>query len=109
MIYTDPSLGSLCEQEYNADKPDIYESRNGVKCLATSPTGQHLASGDLVGNVRVYDLCSMTQLQFIEAHDAGVLCLEYSDFTTGTLLNSYYCIHQLEIKPVILVCSIIFK
>lgn len=78
-MYTDPSLGSLCEQEYNSDKPDIYESRNGVKCVTTSPDGRHLASGDLVGNIRVHDLCNMNQIQIIEAHDAGVLCLEYSN------------------------------
>jgi len=82
-IYTDPSLGSLCEQEYNADKPDIYESRNGVKCIATSSDGGHLASGDLIGNVRIYDIGAMSELRMIEAHETGVLCLEYSDFDSG--------------------------
>lgn len=61
----------------------MYESRNGVKCVTCSPDGQHLASGDLIGNVRIHDLASMTELHSIEAHDGGVLCLEYSDYDSG--------------------------
>ncbi|XP_067941965.1 mitogen-activated protein kinase-binding protein 1-like [Watersipora subatra] len=83
ILYTDPSLGSLCEHEYNSDKPDIYESRNGVRCISTSPDGCHLASGDLVGNIRIHDVGSMIPLHTIEAHDTGVLCLEFSDYSLG--------------------------
>ena len=94
VIYTDPSLGSLSEHEYNTDKPDIYESRNGVKCICTSPDGRHLASGDLVGNIRIHEIGTMRQLHVIEAHDTGVLCLEYSDYDTGMWLAVIFLIKQ---------------
>ncbi len=36
------------------------------------------ASGDRAGNIRVHELQFMDELCKIEAHDAEVLCLEYS-------------------------------
>ena len=43
-----------------------------------SPDGKHLASGDRAGNIRIHDIQFMDELCKIEAHDAEVLCLEYS-------------------------------
>ena len=44
-----------------------------------SPDGKHLASGDRAGNIRIHELQFMDEMCKIEAHDAEVLCLEYSD------------------------------
>lgn len=56
----------------------VYDQKNGVRCIRISPDGKHLASGDRAGNVRVHDIQFMDELCKIEAHDAEVLCLEYS-------------------------------
>ena len=41
------------------------------------------ASGDRAGNIRVHELQFMDELCKIEAHDAEVLCLEYSQPVQG--------------------------
>ncbi|XP_013377888.1 PREDICTED: WD repeat-containing protein 62 isoform X1 [Chinchilla lanigera] len=61
----------------------------GVRVMQVSPDGQHLASGDRSGNVRIHELHFMDELVKVDAHDAEVLCLEYSKPETGlTLLAS---------------------
>ncbi|KAM4825462.1 WD repeat-containing protein 62 [Thomomys bottae] len=61
----------------------------GVRVMQVSPDGQHLASGDRSGNLRIHELHFMDELIKVEAHDAEVLCLEYSKPETGlTLLAS---------------------
>ena len=60
------------------EKDTLYDQRNGVRCIRISPNGKHLASGDRSGNIRVHELQFMDELCKIEAHDAEVLCLEYS-------------------------------
>ncbi|XP_047383374.1 WD repeat-containing protein 62 isoform X2 [Sciurus carolinensis] len=61
----------------------------GVRVMQVSPDGQHLASGDRSGNLRIHELHFMDELVKVEAHDAEVLCLEYSKPETGlTLLAS---------------------
>ncbi|XP_063108702.1 WD repeat-containing protein 62 isoform X3 [Cavia porcellus] len=61
----------------------------GVRVMQVSPDGQHLASGDRSGNVRIHELHFMDELIKVDAHDAEVLCLEYSKPETGlTLLAS---------------------
>jgi len=37
------------------------------------------------GNIRIYDISSLEELCLIEAHDAEVLCLEYSKFSRHSL------------------------
>jgi hypothetical protein len=56
----------------------VLDQRNGVRCIRISSDGRHLASGDRAGNIRVHELQFMDELCKIEAHDAEVLCLEYS-------------------------------
>lgn len=55
-----------------------YDGRNGVRSIRISPDGKHLASGDRSGNIRVHDTATMQELLIVEAHDAEVLCLEYT-------------------------------
>ncbi|XP_055992552.1 WD repeat-containing protein 62 isoform X2 [Sorex fumeus] len=65
------------------------EVKAGVRVMQVSPDGQHLASGDRSGNLRIHELHFMDELIKVEAHDAEVLCLEYSKPETGlTLLAS---------------------
>lgn len=48
--------------------------------MRISPDGKHLASGDRSGNIRIHETSRMNELLKIEAHDAEVLCLEYTHF-----------------------------
>ncbi|XP_043514267.1 uncharacterized protein LOC122530918 [Frieseomelitta varia] len=86
VLYIDPELTYLKDVDLAAagstEKSDAsYDGRNGVRSIRVSPDGKHLASGDRSGNIRIHDLSSLEELCLIEAHDAEVLCLEYSKFT----------------------------
>ncbi|XP_072315799.1 mitogen-activated protein kinase-binding protein 1-like, partial [Eucyclogobius newberryi] len=54
------------------------ESRTGIRAICVSPDGKRLASGDRNGVLRVHDLSSLEQILQVDAHDAEILCLEYS-------------------------------
>ncbi|XP_021353584.1 mitogen-activated protein kinase-binding protein 1-like isoform X2 [Mizuhopecten yessoensis] len=93
ICYIDPSMMSLRDVDYNpaggTDKTDTnYDGKNGIRSLCISPDGQHLASGDRIGNVRIHDLQTMQEIHSIEAHNGEVLCLEYSHVSTGPKLLS---------------------
>ncbi|KAI4801648.1 hypothetical protein KUCAC02_019528 [Chaenocephalus aceratus] len=64
IIYIDGNTSTLLDPEY----------------------GKHLASGDRSGVLRVHDLSSMEEILNVEAHDAEILCLEYSKPETGLKL-----------------------
>lgn len=86
VLYIDQELTYLKDLDLAAagstEKSDAsYDSRNGVRSIRISPDGKHLASGDRSGNIRIHDLSSLDELCLIEAHDAEVLCLEYSKFS----------------------------
>ena len=50
----------------------------GLRCLALAPDGRTVACGDRQGNIRVFDLRTMS-LGFCEAaHDAEVTCMRFS-------------------------------
>ncbi|XP_054884952.1 WD repeat-containing protein 62 isoform X2 [Poeciliopsis prolifica] len=66
-----------------ADGPD---GKAGIRVLGISPDGKHLAAGDRCGNLRIFDLTSLTELLKIEAHDSEVLCLEFSPLSSGVKL-----------------------
>ncbi|XP_025105173.1 mitogen-activated protein kinase-binding protein 1-like isoform X6 [Pomacea canaliculata] len=88
ILYTDPALNFLCDVNYNpagaTDKTDTtWEGKNGVRSIRVSPDGEHLASGDRQGNVRIYDLRQMAEIKSIEAHESDVVCLEYSFSKAG--------------------------
>lgn len=93
ICYIDPAMMSLRDVDYNpaggTDKTDTnYDGKNGIRSLCISPDGQHLASGDRIGNVRIHDLQTMKEIHSIEAHNGEVLCLEYSRVNTGPKLLS---------------------
>ncbi|XP_034756679.1 mitogen-activated protein kinase-binding protein 1-like [Etheostoma cragini] len=93
IIYIDGNTSALLDPECLAnmtvDKTgdgQTAESRTGIRTICVSPDGKHLASGDRNGMLRVYDLSSMEEILKVEAHDAEILCLEYSKPETGLKL-----------------------
>ncbi|XP_021926195.1 mitogen-activated protein kinase-binding protein 1 isoform X3 [Zootermopsis nevadensis] len=88
VLYVDPELTYLKDLELSGasttEKSDSsYDGRNGVRSIRISPDGKHLASGDRAGNIRIHELHNLQELCRIEAHDAEVLCLEYSRHDSG--------------------------
>ncbi|XP_059479943.1 mitogen-activated protein kinase-binding protein 1 [Neocloeon triangulifer] len=79
-IYIDNTVSSKRKADPNNTKD--YDGQNGVRSVRVSPDGQQLASGDREGNIRIYDMMTFEEVCRIEAHDAEVLCLEYSPITT---------------------------
>ncbi|KAM6916877.1 mitogen-activated protein kinase-binding protein 1 [Lycodopsis pacificus] len=62
------------------------QSRAGIRTLRVSPDGQHLASGDRMGVLRIHDLDGMEEILNVQAHDSEILCLEFSKPDTGLQL-----------------------
>ncbi|VEN46370.1 unnamed protein product [Callosobruchus maculatus] len=92
VVYIDKDLSYIKDLDISGttDKQEnsSYDGRNGVRCIRISPDGKHLASGDRSGNIRIHDTSSMRELCKIEAHDAEVLCLEYSDINLGLMASA---------------------
>ncbi|OCT67952.1 hypothetical protein XELAEV_18039250mg [Xenopus laevis] len=89
VIYVDNNIEYLKDTSGITEKSDSRDTKSGIRVLKIRPDGQHLASGDRTGNIRIYDLGIFDELLTIEAHDGEVLCLEYSKPATGvTLLAS---------------------
>ncbi|XP_060684780.1 mitogen-activated protein kinase-binding protein 1 [Hemiscyllium ocellatum] len=92
VLYMDSNMSTLLDVENNSaggsDKPDgqAAEMKTGIRTLCVSPDGQHMASGDRAGTLRVHDLQLLKELLQVEAHDSEILCLEYSKPETGMKL-----------------------
>ncbi|KAJ7344810.1 hypothetical protein JRQ81_000760 [Phrynocephalus forsythii] len=92
IIYVDENTQALLDTEYNigggVDKADtqILDGKVGIRTVCVSPTGEHLASGDRIGTLRIHELKSLRELLKVEAHDSEILCLEYSRPETGLKL-----------------------
>ncbi|XP_072221394.1 mitogen-activated protein kinase-binding protein 1 isoform X2 [Leuresthes tenuis] len=100
IIYVDSNTTSLLDTESiavasgNTEKtgvsgsegPQVDQSRVGIRTLRVSPNGQHLASGDRVGVLRIHDLECMAEILNVQAHDSEILCLEFSKPDTGLQL-----------------------
>lgn len=85
VVYVDKYLNYLKDLDASAGGPtnekqqeSSYDGRNGVRSIRISPDGKHLASGDRSGNIRVHETSTMKEILKVEAHDAEVLCLEYT-------------------------------
>ena len=48
--------------------------------MAVSPDGRHIATGDMVGYLRIYDVESGEEIKEILAHDQEVVCLDYAPY-----------------------------
>ncbi|KAG7295487.1 hypothetical protein JYU34_021683 [Plutella xylostella] len=85
ILYIDPELKFLKDADLTSgadkDKSKSYDDKIGVRCIRISPDGAHIASGDRSGNVYIH-ANSGELLRTLEAHDAEVLCVEYSDFAS---------------------------
>ncbi|XP_046743905.1 mitogen-activated protein kinase-binding protein 1 isoform X1 [Diprion similis] len=86
VLYIDPELTYLKDLDLaaagSAEKSDAsYDGRNGVRSIRISPDGRHLASGDRSGNIRIHEVSTLEEICRVEAHDAEVLCLEYSRYS----------------------------
>ncbi|XP_051063809.1 WD repeat-containing protein 62 [Phodopus roborovskii] len=93
VVYVENDIQHLQDMSHFPDRGSEIgapmDVKAGVRVMQVSPDGQHLASGDRSGNLRIHDLHFMDELIKVEAHDAEVLCLEYSKPETGvTLLAS---------------------
>ncbi|XP_078247469.1 mitogen-activated protein kinase-binding protein 1 isoform X5 [Pogona vitticeps] len=92
IIYVDENTQALLDTEYNmgggVDKADTQtlDAKVGIRTVCVSPTGEHLASGDRIGTLRIHELKSLRELLKVEAHDSEILCLEYSRPETGLKL-----------------------
>ncbi|XP_028295343.1 mitogen-activated protein kinase-binding protein 1-like isoform X2 [Gouania willdenowi] len=93
IMYIDENKASLvdveCTANANTEKAaDVQtaEIRSGIRTICVSPDGKHLASGDRNGMLRVHDLSTKEEILKVEAHDAEILCLEYSKPETGLKL-----------------------
>ncbi|XP_013885738.1 mitogen-activated protein kinase-binding protein 1 [Austrofundulus limnaeus] len=93
IIYVDGNTSILldpdCSTNVNADKSgeaQATEIKTGIRTACVSPDGKHLASGDRSGMLRVHELSTMKEILKVEAHDAEILCLEYSKAETGLKL-----------------------
>ncbi|XP_068173513.1 WD repeat-containing protein 62-like isoform X2 [Antennarius striatus] len=67
-------------------EPAAHDGKTGLRVLAISPDGRHLAAGDRCGNLRVFGANFLDELVKIEAHDAEVTCLAFSPASTGVTL-----------------------
>ncbi|NWV31305.1 MABP1 protein, partial [Grantiella picta] len=92
IIYVDDNTQVLLDTDYNsagsADKADaqVLDAKVGIRTVCVSPSGEHLASGDRIGTLRIYELQSLKEMLKVEAHDSEILCLEYSKPDTGLKL-----------------------
>ncbi|XP_036874824.2 mitogen-activated protein kinase-binding protein 1 isoform X1 [Manis javanica] len=89
IIYVDGNTQALLDTELpGGDKADgsLMDPRVGIRSVCISPNGQHLASGDRMGTLRVHELRSLSEMLKVEAHDSEILCLEYSKPDTGLKL-----------------------
>ncbi|XP_030071349.1 mitogen-activated protein kinase-binding protein 1 isoform X2 [Microcaecilia unicolor] len=89
IIFLDNNTQALLDMDYNSalvnEKVDMQslDTKVGIRTVCLSPNGQHLASGDRMGTLRVHDLQGLNEMLKVEAHDSEILCLEYSKPETG--------------------------
>ncbi|XP_051900026.1 mitogen-activated protein kinase-binding protein 1-like [Pristis pectinata] len=89
IVYVDDNIEYLQDISNNPDRTEnggTSEIKSGIRVITISPDGQHLASGDRMGTLRIFDMQFLDELMKVEAHDSEILCLEYSKPETGMKL-----------------------
>ncbi|KAM6188872.1 WD repeat-containing protein 62 [Sarcoramphus papa] len=89
VIYVDNNTQHLQDSSGASDRSENVahlDVKSGVRVMQVSPDGEHLASGDRGGTLRIHELQLMQEVAKVEAHDSEVLCLEYSKPETGAAL-----------------------
>ncbi|KAH0631589.1 hypothetical protein JD844_005987 [Phrynosoma platyrhinos] len=89
VVYVEKNTQHLQDSTNVPDRGEntsYLDVKSGVRVMQVSPDGQHLASGDRTGNLRIHELKFMDEVMKVEAHDSEVLCLEYSKQETGMAL-----------------------
>lgn len=73
---------------------EAEQHEEAIRCLKISPDGKTLASGDVDGNIRIYDLTTPDDIKLVkklEAHDKEIICLAFSpSFVPATDPNQRY-------------------
>nr|XP_020642717.1 WD repeat-containing protein 62 isoform X4 [Pogona vitticeps] len=86
IVYVEQNTQHLQDSTNVPESASCLDVKSGVRVMRISPDGQHLASGDRAGNLRIHSLKFMEEVMKVEAHDSEVLCLEYSKPQTGMAL-----------------------
>ncbi|XP_075581512.1 WD repeat-containing protein 62 [Pelecanus crispus] len=89
VVYVDNNTQHLQDSSNAPDRSENVghlDVKSGVRVMQVSPDGEHLASGDRGGTLRIHELQFMQEVAKVEAHDSEVLCLEYSKPETGAAL-----------------------
>ncbi|GAB0206260.1 WD repeat-containing protein 62 [Grus japonensis] len=89
VVYVDNNTQHLQDSSGVPDRSENVghlDVKSGVRVMQVSPDGEHLASGDRGGTLRIHELQFMREVAKVEAHDSEVLCLEYSKPETGAAL-----------------------
>ena len=60
---------------------DCDQDKRGVRCVQVSPDETFIASGDRSGNIRVHNAKNYTEQCKIEAHEAEIMTLKFSQDT----------------------------
>ncbi|KAJ7304118.1 hypothetical protein JRQ81_011643 [Phrynocephalus forsythii] len=86
IVYVEQNTQHLQDSTNVPETAGYFDVKSGVRVMQISPDGQHLASGDRAGNLRIHSLKLMDEVMKVEAHNSEVLCLEYSKPETGMAL-----------------------
>ncbi|KFO82905.1 Mitogen-activated protein kinase-binding protein 1, partial [Cuculus canorus] len=78
--------GTALHRNILSNDAQVMDTKVGIRTVCVSPSGEHLASGDRIGTLRIYELQSLREMLKVEAHDSEILCLEYSKPDTGLKL-----------------------
>ncbi|KAJ3330592.1 hypothetical protein HDU76_005282 [Blyttiomyces sp. JEL0837] len=79
VIYIDETVAAAVANRLSTESDtEKQQDKTGIRSLRISLDGKLLASGDRMGNLRIHELESFSQVQFMEAHDAEILSIDFS-------------------------------
>ncbi|CAM2725364.1 unnamed protein product [Rotaria socialis] len=76
IVYLEEDYSKLCDSPRTQERSES-SPKPGGRCIKMSPDGLSLAIGDLIGNIRIFDIQTFKQIQLIEAHESEVLSVDY--------------------------------